>query len=202
MIDFDTQPYAEEVNERVTEALFGHYQGYAVDGVEVRDVHEHNATSHTIAGDCEVQIDGETRTFGFVARIGDMAGFEMLEWGEDVAGCYEPPEPDPMVLIPRIGADSRDWKRWDHARKKPEYQALVRAYNYDAYVAPGGRTRKHYETKARQMGMRWVRQSEVSEIRRSAPKARPLPKKLTRAEKAAIMLEAMGFTAEILGGSR
>lgn len=34
MIDFDAQPYA-------------------VDNVTVRDVHDHNATSHTIAGEAE-----------------------------------------------------------------------------------------------------------------------------------------------------
>lgn len=51
--DFDAQPYARDVNERLSEALISHYQGYTVNNMTIRDVHVVHATSHTIAGEAE-----------------------------------------------------------------------------------------------------------------------------------------------------
>ena len=190
---------AEDICERIGEAIIGHYQEYEVDGVRVSDVHQHDACNHTASGEIDVEIDGEIRTFGFIARSGNWAGFEMQEWGDvDDVGTYEPPEPDPMVAVPQYGAHKGIWARWDHMRRQPWYQDMVRGYNYDRHVSPGGKTRQHYEAQARKHGLRWCNQSSVSSERKAAPPAPPKPRKLTRAEKADSMIEAMRLVSEMI----
>lgn len=126
----------DDVTYRIGEAVIGHHQGYSVEGVEVADVYEHDVCNHTISGDIDVEIAGNVQTFGFVATSGNMAGFEMLEWGDD-AGVYEPPAPDPLIPIPPVGAHRGDWARWDRQRKEPWFQRLVSDRSYDAHFAPG-----------------------------------------------------------------
>ena len=189
----------EDICERITEALIGHYQDYEVDGVRVSDVHQHDACNHTVSGQIDVEIGGEVCCFGFVAQSGNWAGFEMQEWGDvDDVGTYEPPAPDPLVAIPEFGAHKGIWSRWDHMRRQPWYQEMVRGFNYDRHFAPGGKTAQHYAAEARKHGLRWCSQSSVAAERKAAPPAPPKPRKLTRAERADCVLEAMRMAAEMM----
>lgn len=156
---------AERIAEAICEAIIGHYQGYAVEGVRLRNVHQKDACNHVADGDVDVELeDGTVASLGFVAASGNMAGFEMLEWGED-AGLYEPPPPTVYRCIP---VDWMKWPAYEGQRKAGAFDAIERGYAYDRHFAPGEKTSTYYREAAAKLDCRIGTHDDLVEGRKRA----------------------------------
>lgn len=125
-------------------------------GIVFLDIHTLNACNHILSGTIEIGAE----TYGFIIESGDWNGTVVRAWGdpEDVGTYQPPPPPPPRTFVPIDGTicvtRPRLFEVYLYWRKQPWFKEKESEYNYDRFFHPGGLIEKHYDSWARQKGMR------------------------------------------------